>query len=464
MTGMRLLILTVVLGCGACAGELKALYPPRPPATPGQAFADPAPSRVVVHATVSSAALRQALDMQIPSTGAGTFPLLGSDRRYVWQRLSLAVSYLQGRIGVQAQVMARVETPLGEVQLPINLKILAEPVVTHDYLARLQSAQVEVTSTDARLKFAQSIAGALDKLKEEVEGQLRSFAYDLKPMLNEAHARIARPLDLPLGDAHGCAELRLLGVEAGPTVLADGVEKDLALVIAPSVTLPCAAAPNAPAARLPPLANVAAVPSGPFTVSLPIAARYEELAKAMSLAFTDGKLFFSKEFPRLYLERPEVYASKDQLVVKLHINGPVDKGGIHTTLDGDLYMIGHPTVIDNELRVPDLEPTIETSSFLLKLAAAIKGDDIRDQARAALRLDIGERLRTVRQKLSSDLSFGDNNGCLRADVNRIEVTSLHAHATYIRLYLNVVGQAAVYLPCPNPPVVPAAVPAPVSAR
>src|SRR5581483_5767981 len=229
-------------------------------------------------------------------------------------------------------------------------------------------------------------------------------------------------LDIPVGDAHACAELRVLGVEAGPTVLADGVEKDLALVIAPSITLPCAT-PAAPS-PLPPLANVATLTPGPFTVEVPIAARYQELERAMSAAFTDGKLFFSKEFPQLYLEKPEVYAAKDQLVVKLHIAGPVAKFGLHLNLDGDLYMTGHPQVIDNELRVPDLQPTIETSQFLLKLKAALDSDSIRDQARAALRLDIGERMRSVRAKLSSELSFGSGQGCLRADVNKIEVTGV----------------------------------------
>ena len=53
------------------------------------------------------------------------------------------------------------------------------------------------------------------------------------------------------------------------------------------------------------------------TVGIPIAARYDELAKAMGLAFTDGKLFFSKEMPELYLDQPEVYAAKDQLVLKI---------------------------------------------------------------------------------------------------------------------------------------------------
>jgi hypothetical protein len=445
----------LLLAATSCGGSLNALYPPRPPATPGEAIADPAPSRVVVHATVTTAALRQALDLQIPSVGAGTFPLLGADRKYLWNRLSLAVSYLQGRIGVQAQVLARVQLPMGgEVQLPIDLKVLTEPVISSDYVARLQSTQVEVTSPDARLKFAQNAVGALDKIREEVAAQLQTFKLDLKPMLLETFGRVSRPIDLPLGDAHGCAELRVLGVEAGPTVLADGVEKDLALVIAPSVTMPCSATPTSN--QLPPLANVPMLPTGPFTVTVPIAARYEELQRAMSLAFTDGKLYFSKDFPQLYLSRPEVYNSKDQLVVKLHINGPIEKNGIKTTLDGDLYMIGHPQVIDNELRVPDLEPTIETTSFLLKLAAAIKGDDIRDQARAALKLDLGERLQSVKAKLSSDLSFADGQGCLRAEANKIEVTGVHPHGAYLRVYVNVTAQAGVYLPCPQtvpaPPV------------
>jgi hypothetical protein len=184
-------------------------------------------------------------------------------------------------------------------------------------------------------------------------------------------------------------------------------------------------------------------------VSVPIAARYDELAKAMSLAFTDGKLFFSKEFPELYMEKPEVYASKDQIVLKLHLNGPIKKYGIDTTLAGDIFMTGHPVVEDNELRVPDLEPTIETSSFLLSLKAALDGSTIRDQARAALHLDIGERLGAVRSKLSTDLSFGDGQGCLKAAANKIEVSSVHVHSAYLRVYVSVTGTAAAYLPCPG---------------
>ncbi len=438
-----LLCALVAAGCGAT----QAVYPPRPPAVPGLAVADPAPSRVVVHATITAAALKQALDQQIPRNGSGSFHAVGSDHKYVWSRRGVEVAFAQGRITVRAHVDATVEALGTTMDLPIDLDITAEPVVSSDYRARLQAPIVNVTSSDRRVRLAQSLGGALDAIRDQLDAQIKTFSYDLRPIIAEAHSRIARPIDLPLGDARGCATLTVLGIEAGPTVLADGIEKDLAVVVAPSVTLPCTYPDHEPA--LPPLANVAALPTGPFTVAIPVAARYEELQKAMVLAFTDGKLYFSKEFPQLYMEKPEIYASKDQLVLKLHINGPIHKFGIDTNLDGDLYMTGHPTVVDNEIRVPDLEPTIETQSFLLRLKAALDGNSIRDQARDALHLDIGDRLSDVRKKLSSDLSFGDNQGCLRSNVSKIEITGVHTHQGYLRVYVALTGQASVYLPCPS---------------
>lgn len=203
---------------------MTALYPPRPAATPGAPIVEPEPSRVVVHATISGVALSQALDAAIPAVGAGTFPLLGGERRYVWQRQPVEVSFSQGRVRVTAHVMATVE--IGTlVQMPITLVVLGEPVITADYRARLQSTEVHVDSDDPRLRAAQGLAGALDKIRDQIDLKVKDFAYDLRPMLAEAHGRIARPIDLPLGDAHGCAELRVLSVEAGPTVLADGLEK-----------------------------------------------------------------------------------------------------------------------------------------------------------------------------------------------------------------------------------------------
>jgi hypothetical protein len=453
---MRALTLLALLGLVGCGDGLSAVYPPRPPTTPGPPIADPAPSRIVIHTSISGRGLAQALNQQIPQTGSGSFPLLGSDRKYQWQRTSLVVSFASGKLQIQAQVMAKVSLPIADANLPINLRIAAEPVVSSEYQARLQAPVVEVTSADPRLQLAQSVGGALDKIRDQLASLIDEFRYDLRPIVNEAYSRVAKPIDLPLGDAKGCALLRVLGVEAAPTVLADGIEKDLALVVAPSVTLPCQAPETPP--PLPALSNVASLPTGPFTVTVPIAARYEEMQKAMSLAFTDGKLYFSTDFPKLYLEKPEVYQHKDQLVVKLHLKGIAQKGSIKVNLDGDLYMMGRPTVVDNELRVPDLEPTIETSSFLLKLAVALNGSAIRDQARNALKLDIGDRLRKVREKVSSEISFGDAasaQGCVRAEVTRIEVNNVTPHSSYLRVYVQATGIASVHVPCPQtaaPPV------------
>ncbi len=432
----------------AACSSFGAVYPPRPPASPGLPVADPAPSRLVTHVTITSAGLRGALDEAVPRTGDGSFALLKSQRHYAWERAPLDVGFAQGRVTVSAHVVATVDLPLKSLSLPLDVTAIAEPVISSEYKVKLQSTDVKVTSTDRKMKIADEVAGIFDTVGSEIGAKLKAFEYDVRPALEQAYARVAKPIDLPIGDAKGCAELRVLGVEAGPTVVADGLEKDVALVVAPSVTLPCAAEGSP---GLPPLANVASVPSGPFTVTVPIAARYEELAHAMSTIFTDGKYFFSAEYPNLYLESPEVYESQGQLVVKLHVKGPVHKYGIDAELDGDLFLAGHIAVVDNEVRIPDLEPTIETKNFFLSLKAMVDGDKIRDQARAAMRLDLGERLKAVREKVSSELTFGGKDACFRGDLDKIEVTSAHAHGGYLRAYVALTARAAATMPCSAPP-------------
>jgi len=359
------------------------------------------------------------------------------------------VEFSQGRLRLRTKLRADVTMPVSALSFPLELMLDAEPVINTNYEVRLQSLEVKATSSDRRLKIADYVAGTLATISQEIRAGLSDFRYDLKPVLQEASARLSRPLDLPLGGgAQGCADFHVLGVEAGPTIIADGIEKDLALIVAPKILLPCEGVIANRA--LPPLANVPSAGSGPFTLTVPVAARYEELTKAMAMAFTDGKYFFSTEHPQLYLENPEIYESQGQLVVKLHVAGSVHKFGINANLDGDLFLTGRPVVVDNELRIPDLEPTIETSNFLLSLKAATDGQRIRDEARSALRLDIGERLRSVREKLLSDLTFGTPEACFHGDVDKVEVTGVYPHASYLRVYVAVTGRAAVRMPCATP--------------
>ncbi|MCL2776447.1 MAG: DUF4403 family protein [Polyangiaceae bacterium] len=441
----------------ASCSRFGAVYPPRPPGTAGEPMVDPTPSRVVAHVSVTSGALARALEEAVPRRGDGSFNFHG-ERRYDWSRDDFTVGFSQGRVVIDARVRARLAAPIfGHLEFPLDLHVVAEPVVNTEYTVRLQSTEVKVQSVDRRLAVADYVAGVYATLGEQIHAQVKAFSYDLKPLVSEAYARMEKPVSFDVGDATACAELGVLGVEAGPLVVADGLEKDIALIIAPRVTLPCGSANKAasssvasaepPRPTLPPLANVATIVPGPFTVTIPIAARYDELTRAMSATFTNGKYFFSTEYPDLYLEKPEVYESQGQLVLKVHIQGPVHKFGISTDLDGDLYLTGKPAVIDNELRIPDLEPTIETRNLLLSLKAMADSDKIRDQARAALRLDIGDRIRPIRDKLSSDLTFGTESGCFRGAVDKVEVTGVHPHASYLRVYVSMTGRAAVTVPC-----------------
>jgi hypothetical protein len=409
--------------------------------------ADPEPSRIVAHVVVTAAALRSALEDAAPQTGDGTVPLLGSDRRYTWKREGLDVDFADGHLVLKTKVQATLALPLKDLSLPLDLRVEAEPVIGADYAVRVQSVTVKATSSDSRLAIADKVAGVYEKIETPIAEKLRGFSYDIKPLLGEAYTRVGRPLEVPVGDAKACAMLKVLEVEAGPTVLAGGIEKDVALVVAPSITMPCPDAFTGEAPLLPPLSNVATLQPGPFTVTVPIAARYDELTRAMSAAFTDGKLFFSPEYPGVYLEKPEIYEAHGQLVLKLHIAGPVHAAGIDTVLDGDLYLTGHPAVVDNELSLPDLEPTIESRNFLLSLKAIRDGDLIRDQARAALRLDIGARLHQATDKLGSELTFGTDKACFHGDVDRVEVTGVHPHAAYLRVYVTVTARARASMPC-----------------
>ncbi len=407
--------------------------------------------------SLSGAGLRSSLEDAVPKTGEGSFALLGGERAYRWTRGPLDVSFASGRIVIKTDIAANIDLPISSMDVSFNVKIAAEPIINTAYALKLQSTEVAVHSEDRRLKVADQVAGVFELVGGQIEHKLRAFSYDLQPMLAETYARLQKPLPLPMDSASACAELRVLGVESAPLILADGIEKDFSLIVAPSITIPCTAQYDVPT-PLPPLANVAMVPTGPFTVTVPVAASYAELTRALGSAFTNGKLFFSSEHPKLYLERPEVYESSGSLVLRLHIAGEVHKFGIDADINGDLYLVGRPTLVDNEIALPDLEPTIETSSFLLSLKALKDADRIKLEARKALRLDLSERLRSVREKLSSELTFGSAKECFVGNVDKLELTELHAHESYLRLNVVVTARASASSPCLSPLPAPVATP------
>lgn len=87
------------------------------------------------------------------------------------------------------------------------------------------------------------------------------------------------------------------------------------------------------------------------------------------------------------------------------------------------------------------------------------GAAIRDQAQQALRVDLAERLAGAKDKMGRELSFDDGRGCVQASVLRTEVTGIHPHKGFLRIYAQVWAQVSLSMPCPNAPV-----PVPVAAN
>ena len=444
----------LLFGLSLMSSCTEALYPPRPPLTPGPALADPPQSRVNMHISLTETGMRELIEATVPQQGEVPFSFLGQ-RKLLWKRspVELRFNNAAGTIGVRATITGQA-TVATNPTFAIIMTAEVQPALGSDFMALLQNPQVQVQSEDKLLKAAEWGAGALTMIKDEVEKRLRELRIDLRPLLAENYEKLARPINFPVGDASACVKLGVQSIEAGPSVLAGGFEKDLSVVVAPSVTLPCSPdkSMTTGGSKLPPLHNVASIPTGPFEVIVPIAATYAELQKAMKQAFTDGKLVFDPEYPNLYLEKPELYASGGQIVTKLHLNGFVKKGW-KIDLEGDLFMSGQPEIVDNQLSVPNLEPTIETKSAILRLKTTLDSDKMKKQIRQALRLDIGARLQTVRDKLSKDLIVRHKlnpgpEACVKADIGRVEVSGLFAHDSYLRMYVKVSARAAAYLPCP----------------
>lgn len=465
--------LLAALSLLSCAGpriESQTLQPPPPASHGGRPVSDPPPSRIVIHATIFREALIKKMAESLPRSGEGEAQLFaGQTIRYTWQREPVTLKFDRGRVVVGVTVNGRFNM-LGEREMPITLTLAGEPVMTADFKALLQSNDVQVVAAGP----VEAVNRALEaKLRALITQMLEDFRFDVRPLVASVFSRLAKPLELPVGDQLACAELKITSLEAAPTLLADGLEKDLGIVVMPSVTLPCTPVASlvtpqdtdggtpltdggppgaeggtavAQPVEMPLLQNVSTLPSGPFKVVIPVAARYEELSKALADSMK-GRLHFSTSHPELYMENPHVYPSDDTVVIRMNLGGKARVGGYAVPVGGELYFAGHPRVIDNQLSVPDLEITPGTASELVKLKFALDYQSIRDQARDALRVDISERLAAVRDKMSTELSFSEGLGCVRGQVLRTEVTGIYPHPSFLRIYVETDVQVGLYLPC-----------------
>lgn len=442
---VAMVTLVALSACGSSRSGLDAVRPPRPLDGAPRPIPDPPPSRVVLHATIFPEGIAAQLEAAVPVEGAGLVDVVaGKGLTYTWTREPFVVRFDRGRLLLASKVTAAVRL-LGSHALQVDLRIGGEPVLSPDYQARVQSLTVDVKVTGP----LDSVSRVVEKkLTEELTRSLEAFAFDVRPMIAGFYERLRAPLAFAVGTSSACATLEVKAIEAGPTILATSMEKDLGVVVLPSVTLPCVRT-STRAAPPPMLANVAMLPSGPFAVVLPVAAAYEEISAAMEQAI-GGRLHFSKEYPSLFLEKPEVFPANESLVIRMQLGGRVRLAGGDLPLEGELFFMGRPVVVDNQIVVPDLQLTPGSADGLLRLKLLLDRDAINRQAQAALRVDISERLAAVRHKLSTELSFSEGMGCVRGEVLRLEVTGLYPHASFLRMYATVHAQASLYIPCKRP--------------
>lgn len=446
--------------CGTSTSAGRSLYPARPAVVASAPIADPPLQRPTLHLALTQDGLTQLLDALVPREGSGGYSLVG-ERNYTWQRGPFALKFDDARKAILAhtEVMAHVEVPGTSMDLPMLVDADVQPVLSADHKLVFQAVTVKVSSEDRRVRLAQWGAGLETSIEEVLTRELESLQIDFAAPLTALHHKLQQPVFIPLGEASACFALDLRGIEAGPSMFAGGFEKQLALVVAPSITLPCTVHgvavtpgdPLPPPASLPRLHNASSIEGGPFQLQVPLAAGYAEIEKAMAVAFTDGKLFFSESNPKLYLYEPHIYASDGALVLSVKIGGQAHDFDV----TGEIFLTGHPRVRDNFLEVPDIRPTLETQQALVALAAAVAQDELTAAVRKALRLDLSGRFADLKQRLVQALSVelplaeGVAPLCTRAEVGRLEVSSAEAHDAYLRVYVDTTATAAAYLPCPG---------------
>jgi hypothetical protein len=441
---------------------------PAPPAasTTAAPLADPPLQRPTLHLSITREGLAALLDALVDRRDSGSFALLGA-RTWSWERspFALALDDAQKSIAVTTDVRATVAVPGATLTVPLRVQASVQPVLSTQHRLVLQAVQVRVASDDRRVRFADVVAGLVGHVETALRERLTSLQVDLAPAWQGLATQLSTPIPLPLPGASACFALDVRAVEAGPTILADGLEKQLALTIAPSLTLPCASAParsddgNAAATTsLPPLQNASAIEGGPFRLQVPVAAAYDELGRAAQGAFPGGRLHFSSEHPGLFASDPAVFAADGALVVRVHLGGFVQgvvAGHGRVDIDGDLYVTGRPVVRDNFIEVAELRPTLESEQTLLRLALAVKHDVLVQALHRALRLDLSARLAGARAKLVDALTVrrtlveGVGPLCTRVDLGRLAVDELAVHDPYLRAMVSTTARLSAQLPCPG---------------
>jgi hypothetical protein len=74
---------------------------------------------------------------------------------------------------------------------------------------------------------------------------------------------------------------------------------------------------------------------------------------------------------------------------------------------------------------------------------------MRDDARRALRVDLSARLAPIKDQLRWFVELDRPAGCVTFAVDRIEVTGIFPHGSFLRAYVTLTARASASFPCPT---------------
>ena len=163
--------------------------------------------------------------------GSRYYLVRADGKRRVWVGLSPVREGLPALYAALAQLLA---AGVADDRMPAVIAAWQRDVMPRhaDKTQRDELAMCKVIAES----FADFSAGLIGHVEKTLKDKLTTMKVDLRPSFLSLHEKLAAPLFLPLTPASACFTLDVRAIEASPSIMADGLEKQLALTVAPSLT------------------------------------------------------------------------------------------------------------------------------------------------------------------------------------------------------------------------------------
>jgi hypothetical protein len=287
-----------------------------------------------------------------------------------------------------------------------------------------------------------TLADALAKAARSVDLPTAPF---VRQALDELRAPRTFPLDANDPKSIVCLDLAPDAIVLAPLAAQGGaVALKLGAEVAPRVVLgPCPASGAPTGDPSPAIAKNVALPDH-FAVAIDVAVPYADLAPLVAPAVVGHR--FGDEDHGVTVDAIELADSNGRALAHLTAHG---------TVDGDVYLWGTPTVVQENGRffvtVPDVQVAVESRSVLERMGLSAwqaAGGDLTSAVRDHLKLDVTDRIAQARAALTGRRELpkqGAITPVLSTTIDRIEPGAVTSKPGVLVLQPVLVGGADLAL-------------------